>query len=92
MRNARVGSALGRLVPARLHERLREGLLGGAMVRICAWCRRVIGVKCPACGREALIANEEDGTVVMVCAHCGGRVVPGEGGVTHGICEDCRPR
>ena len=51
-----------------------------------------MGVKCPGCGFEALIANEENDTLVMVCGHCGYRVVPGEGGVTHGICEDCRPK
>jgi hypothetical protein len=63
------------------------------MIRACAKCRKVLGVKCPECGTEAEFSKvEADYRVIMRCPSqvCCIREFPiGESGVSHGMCDPC---
>jgi ribosomal protein S27E len=55
----------------------------------CAWCKKDLGDKCPACGSEDIIFCEADREHAQ-CLSCSGIFAIGAGAPTATICEDCR--
>lgn len=55
----------------------------------CAWCKKDLGEKCPACGSDLVIYAEADREHAQ-CMECGGMFAAGAGQVSSTICEDCR--
>lgn len=72
------------------------------MTRVCMDCKTVLGEKCPSCGGSNLTLQRAFFARTYVCTdpdcsylkkHARAReFVKGEGGETHGLCEDCRTK
>lgn len=62
------------------------------MTRICAWCRAIVGEKCPLCGEEARLMENVNSYVCqnMACEITG--FYPGMGGETDTICDECQAK
>lgn len=58
------------------------------MTRICMYCKRAYGEKCPTCG--ALSTREQLATFRCDNADCDLIFFEGSGGETHGVCPECR--
>lgn len=70
------------------------------MTRICSWCNKELGEKCPVCGSPAVAlewpALPDRDVGIFVCAgdnpKCANKLFErGLGGTTDGICEECGP-
>jgi hypothetical protein len=62
------------------------------MTRICMWCEKPYGERCPECGSaftEPFITLFKE--IRFMCRPCAHRFKPGDGGTTHGICDACAP-
>lgn len=63
------------------------------MTRICSWCAKTLGERCVKCASAdvetypSLIPNQPPRCHCRACNHTFGA---GDGGVTHGMCDDCR--
>lgn len=58
--------------------------------RVCAWCRKLLGWKCPVDGVPMLPVHGKP--EVLECTKCGLRhemPAPGRGPETAGCCDDC---
>ena len=57
------------------------------MTRICSYCKKVMGYKCPNCNTElnAIAGDAEWGH----CPTCNDEKPLDYGGTTHGICDKC---
>ncbi len=72
------------------------------MRRVCAWCGKHLGFKCPHCGHSLTIIDNPRGEgKVLACVAYGltskttivfGPQVAREWQTTHGICTDCANR
>lgn len=59
----------------------------------CAWCRKLLGYKCPFCGGELKPLKQDDGTIVLVCDQPLARIVFSNTTnmrETHTICPECQ--
>jgi hypothetical protein len=63
------------------------------MTRLCSWCGKRIGERCAKCASAnvekfpSLIPNQPPRCQCRACNHT---FDAGEGGVTHGMCDECR--
>ncbi len=55
----------------------------------CAWCRKDLGEKCPACGSDQILVCDADREHAH-CQECDAIFPIGAGGVSSTICGDCR--
>ena len=58
------------------------------MISQCAWCEKVVGVKCSGCGSPARMSGI-NGLSICENLNCARIFGADEGGVTHEICAGC---
>ena len=56
---------------------------------ICAWCKKMMGAKCPLCSSADIGLESNNSDSRCVCHKCGHTFRLNEAPPTHGICGEC---